>query len=63
MNGEVRKLDGRERRDRDDDRYGENVPDRQRYDRANDGDRAAFLKSDRDREEPAHPRIEAVIAA
>ena len=44
MNGEVRKLDGRERRDRDDDRYGENVPDRQRYDRANDGDRAA-LKS------------------
>jgi hypothetical protein len=63
MHGDVRKLDGRERRDRDDDRDGENVPDRQRYDCANDGNGAAFLKADRNREEPAHSRIEAVIAA
>jgi hypothetical protein len=63
MYRDVRKLDGCERRDCDDDRNGENVPNRERYDRANDGDGAAFLKANRNREEPAHPRIEAVITA
>ena len=63
VHGLVRKLNVGERGDRDDDRDRCKVSQRERHDRAKDGARALLLKAERDREEPAHRGIKAVIAA